>query len=96
MAESASSSVDSLEESIAEPINDVLSEPLAEVLVDSGSLSARDQLDDADIVISGLNDTGVIRSHTGTQQTIDSRRRLEERLAERYLEKDMQEYDFDI
>ncbi len=86
MAESASSSVDSFDESLAEPINDISVEPLSDALVDSESLSSGDL----------LSDTGINKSHLRTQQTIDSRRRLEERLAERHLEKDMQEFDFDI
>jgi len=86
MAESASSSVDSLDESLAEPTNDVLVETLSDALVDSESLSSSDL----------LNEVGINKSHFRTKQTIDSRRRLEERLAERYLAKDMQEFDFDL
>ena len=63
---------------------------------DAVSSSVDDFLDD--IEDGAINDSD-LESASGDGQTknfTDSRRRLEERLAERRLARDIQEYDFDV
>ena len=63
---------------------------------DAVSSSVDDFLDD--IEDGAINDSD-LESASGDSQTknfTDSRRRLEERLAERRLARDIQEYDFDV
>jgi hypothetical protein len=43
-----------------------------------------------------ISDDAIFSRSTVDNKNVDSRRRLEERLEQRYLEKDVREFDFDL
>ncbi|MGH1441238.1 MAG: PA3496 family putative envelope integrity protein [Cellvibrionaceae bacterium] len=67
---------------------------MSDIMPSSVSSSRDDFLDD--IEDEAINDPELDAEGTSDIPSIDSRRRLEARLADRHLAKDIQEFDFDF
>jgi hypothetical protein len=46
--------------------------------------------------VNDVSDEDIFSENTVAHKNVDSRRRLEEMLEQRYLEKDVREFDFDL